>query len=83
MKEFFKIEEKYAFEWNDLRSFITVINVILIMIFGLSISWFGLAVAAFGIIKDLTIDRHVNGLVMHAANAVLNSYFLLLFYGFF
>ena len=83
MKEFFKIEKKYTFEWNDLRSFITVINVILIMIFGLSISWFGLAVAVFGIVKDLTIDRHVNGLVMHFANALLNTYFLLLFYGIF
>lgn len=81
MKNFFMIEEKYRFEWNDLRCLITVINVILIMTFGLSISWFGLAVAVVGIVKDLTIDRHINGLVMHFANAMLNIYFLLLFYG--
>lgn len=80
MKKFFNIEENYKFEWNDLRCFITVINVILIMIYGLSISWFGLAVAIVGIIKDLTTDRRVNGLLMHAANAILNIYFLLMYY---
>lgn len=81
MKKFFKIEENYRFEWNDLRCFITVINVVLIMIYGLSISWFGLAIAIIGIVKDLTCDRRVNGLIMHCANVALNVYFLLMFYG--
>lgn len=81
MKKFFRIEENYKFEWNDLRCFITVVNVILIMIYGLSISWFGLAVAVIGIIKDLTKDRRVNGLLMHLANVSLNVYFLLAYYG--
>lgn len=82
MKNFFNIETGYKFEWNDLRCFVTVINVILIMIYGLSISWFGLFVAVIGIVKDLTTDRKVNGLLMHIANAVLNIYFLLIYYGF-
>lgn len=82
MKKFFNIETGYKFEWNDLRCFVTVINVILIMIYGLSISWFGLFVAVVGIVKDLTTDRKVNGLLMHVANAVLNIYFLLMCYGF-
>jgi hypothetical protein len=80
MKEFFKIETSYKFEYNDLRALITVINVILIMIFGLSIAWFGLAVAFIGVIKDLKIDRHINGLVMHIASVALNVYFLILMY---
>lgn len=80
MKKFFKIETPYKFEYNDLRAFITVINVILIMIFGLSIAWFGLAVALIGVIKDLKIDRHINGLVMHLASVALNVYFLILLY---
>lgn len=80
MKEFFKIETSYKFEYNDLRALITVINVILIMIFGLSIAWFGLAVALIGVIKDLKIDRHINGLVMHLATVALNIYFLILLY---
>lgn len=76
MKEFFGIDGKYKFEWNDLRAFVTVINVILIMIYGLSIAWFGLAVAVIGIVKDLSIDHRINGLVMHLANAALNIFFL-------
>lgn len=80
MKKFFRIHEAYTFEWNDLRAFITVINVILIMIYGLSIAWFGLAVALIGIIKDITVDRHINGLIMHLANVALNVYFLIMLY---
>ena len=80
MKKFFRIETPYRFEMNDLRAVIQVINVALIMVYGLSIAWFGLALAAFGIIKDLLTDRHINGIVMHTASAVLNIYFLSLLY---
>lgn len=76
MKKFFRIEEPYQFDWGDLRAFITTINVILVMIYGLSIAWFGLAVALIGVIKDLTTDRRINGLVMHLANVALNVFFL-------
>ena len=81
MKNFFGINGKYKFEWNDLRCFITVVNVILIMIYGLSIAWFGLAVAIIGVIKDLAVDHRINGLIMHLANVVLNIYFLALYLG--
>lgn len=81
MKNFFRIESGYKFEWNDLRCFITVVNVILIMMYGLSIAWFGLGVAIIGVIKDLTTDRRINGLIMHLANVSLNIYFLLIYYG--
>lgn len=80
MKQFFKIETAYSFEWNDLRSLITVINVILIIAVGFSISWLGLAVAAFGLVKDFTTDHRINSIVMHFSNVILNSYFLLIFY---
>ena len=80
MRKFFRIEKNYKFEWNDLRCFVTLVNVILIMIYGLSILWFGLAVAVLGIVKDLTTDRKINGLLMHCSNAILNIYFLLMFY---
>lgn len=78
MKKFFNITDNYKFEWNDLRCFITLINVILIMIYGFSIAWFGLAVAALGIIKDLTTDRRINGLLIHVSNLILNLYFITL-----
>lgn len=76
MERFFKLEGGYKFEWNDLRAFITVINIILIMIYGLSIAWFGLAIAVIGIVKDLVVDRKINGLIMHLANVALNIFFL-------
>ena len=81
MKTFFNINEKYRFEWNDLRCLAMILNVVLIMVFGLSISWFGLGIAVIGIIKDLTTDRHLNGLMMHLASVVLNGYFLMMYYG--
>ena len=80
IKKFFKIEKPYKFEYNDLRCFITVINVILIMKYGLSIAWFGLAVALVGVVKDLTTDRRINGLLMHLSNVALNIYFLIMLY---
>ena len=79
-EKYFELNKKYTFEWNDLRAFITVINVILIMTFGLSIAWFGLAIALIGMVKDVFVDRRLNGLIMHVANAVLNVYFLILCY---
>lgn len=71
------MRNKYQFEWNDLRACTTVINVVLIMIYGLSISWFGLALGVLGVIKDVT-DKEFkwNSLIMHLANIVLNVFFL-------
>ena len=80
MKRFFGIDEKYRFEMNDLRAGIQIFNVVLIILFGLSVSWFGLTVAVCGMVKDLTKDRKINGLLMHTATAILNIYFLKLLY---
>lgn len=81
IKKFFSIETPFRFEWNDLRASIQVLNVILIMIFGLQVSWFGLALAIFGVCKDLSQRRHINEMVMHLSGVVLNVYFLSLLYG--
>jgi hypothetical protein len=81
MKNFFNIETEYRFEWNDLRALTMILNVIFVMIFGFSASWFGLAIAVVGIIKDLTNpQRHCNDILMHVAGVVLNCYFLSLMY---
>lgn len=80
IKSFFSIETPYCFEWNDIRCGITILNVILIMIFGLQVSWFGLAVAMFGVCKDLSQHRHINDVLMHFSSVVLNLYFLSLLY---
>lgn len=81
MKKFFGITEPYHFEWNDLRCAAMVVNVILIMAFGLSVSWLGLGIALVGIVRDLMTERRVSGLIMHVSSAFLNIYFLCLLYG--
>ena len=81
MKNFFNIETAYHFEWNDFRAFTMILNVVLVMLFGFTASWFGLTIAAVGIIKDLTNkNRHVNDILMHVAGVILNCYFLHLMY---
>ena len=78
IKRFVRIDTAYKFEWNDLRTAITVLNVVLIMKFGLSVAWFGLIIALLGIIKELTGNRHINCFVSYLATAALNIYFLTL-----
>ena len=81
MKDFFSITKPYQFEWNDLRAGIQVLNVILIMLFGLQVSWFGLAIAIFGLCKDFCQHRHINDMILHLSGITLNIYFLTLLYG--
>lgn len=81
MRKFFNLTAPYKFEWNDLRCLAMIVNVVLIMCFGLSISWFGLGIAVVGLVKDFTSDRRISGILMHLASAVLNAYFLFLLYG--
>lgn len=79
IKKFFRIDGKYRFEWNDLRALLQIINVALIVFAGFDIgAIFGLTVAALGLIKDLTSDRHINGIAMHLAGIVLNTFILFL-----
>ena len=81
LKDFFSISEPFRFEWNDLRAFIQLLNVILIMMFGLQVSWFGLAIALFGLVKDMSQHRHINDMILHLSGIALNIYFLSLLYG--
>lgn len=76
IKHFFNIEHAYAFEWNDLRAVLSLINFILLLFsFPLGAA-FGLVIAIFGLIKDFTTDRHINGIAMHLVSIMLNGYIL-------
>lgn len=77
IKRFFRIERNYQFEWNDLRALLQLINVILII--GVNVqtgSAFGLTIASIGLIKDLSTDRRINGIILHLLGIILNAYFL-------
>lgn len=78
VKQFFNITEKYKFEWNDLRCFLTVINVMLIMTIGFEVAWFGLAISLLGFVRDMISERRVSGTIMHLSTIVLNGYFVYL-----
>lgn len=76
---FFNLTAPFKPEWQDLRAGATLINVLLIMAFGLQVAWFGLLIAVVGLVKDCTNkDRHLNDFILHGSTAVLNIYFLTL-----
>ena len=78
MKNFFNITaEKYIFDYNDIRCLLTLINVVMIIIFGLSVAWIGLAIAVFGTVRDLVCEeRKINSTIQHLSMIVLNLYFV-------
>lgn len=77
VKRFFKIEQKYKFEMNDIRAILQLINVGLIVFVGFSVgAIFGLIIASLGLIKDFATDRHINGIAMHLASICLNVFIL-------
>lgn len=78
MKNFFNITaDKYIFDYNDIRCLLTLFNVTMIIIFGLSIAWIGLAIAIFGFIRDMVVEeRKINSTVQHLTMIVLNLYFV-------
>lgn len=77
IKEFFNIKDSYTFDFNDIRCLLTVFNVVMIMVFGLSVAYIGLAIAVFGTIRDMVYEeRRVNSTIQHFAMVVLNCYFV-------
>jgi hypothetical protein len=76
LANFFRIETKYKFEWNDLRALLSLINFsLLVMSFQVG-AIFGLAIAILGLIKDFAVDRHINGMALHLTSIMLNCYIL-------
>lgn len=80
MKEYFKLYAPYCFEWNDVFAIANMINTLLVIKFGLVASWFGLAVSVACMIDDVIEVKKFNLTLLHLSIAVLNAYFLLLFY---
>lgn len=80
MRKFFNITaDKYVFDYNDIRCLLTLINVVMIITFGLSVAWIGLAIAVFGTIRDMVCEeRKINSTIQHLTMIVLNVYFVTL-----
>ena len=82
MREYFELNKPYQFEWNDIFGLANFINTILVILFGLVASWFGLAICIACIIDDIIEVRRFNLTFLHLSIAILNIYFLLTFYHF-
>ena len=80
MRKFFNITaNKYIFDYNDIRCLLTLVNVILVITFGLSVAWIGLAIAVFGTIRDMVCEeRKINSTIQHLTMIILNVYFVTL-----
>ena len=72
-----KLQKLKKVEFNDVRCALTLLNVVLVLLFGVSFAWIGLAVAVFGIAKDIVTRDHINSYIIHAANMIM--YCVLLF----
>lgn len=76
-KKFFNIHTSYQFDFNDIRCILTLFNAIMIMTFGLSVAYIGLAIAVFGFIRDMIHEeRRINSTIQHLAMILLNCYFV-------
>jgi len=74
MKKFFRIEKNYSFEINDLRAVLVLLNFYLIIRYNISFYYLVFAASIFGIIKDYTIDKKINGFIIHIIGALLSLY---------
>ena len=77
IKNFFGIEnEKYLFEWADLTSLLTVLNVALVIAGFSWAPWIGIINSGLGILLNVKFKSHLNMYVMQIALIILNAYFL-------
>lgn len=77
MRKFFGIEsDKYVFEWGDVTTGLTILNVVLVLV---GIAWapvIGIVNSILGLILNIKFKTHLNMYVMQLALIVLNVYFL-------
>lgn len=77
----YELKAPYRFEWCDFATLGYAINIILIVVIGLSAAWFGLVLGLVNLIHEIRVGRRLNGLVMQGLTIALNVYFLFLYYG--
>ena len=79
MKKFFGIEaNKYIFEWTDITTLLTILNVTLVVMGFYWAPVVGLVNCGLGLVLNVINRTHINMYVMQIALVVLNAYFLTL-----
>lgn len=80
MKKYFELTAPYHFEWNDWVGPANILNLFLVIKFGLVASWFGLIVNFACIVYDIVAIKRINLTLLHLSVVLLNAYFLGVFY---
>lgn len=79
MREFFGIKEnKYVFEWTDVTTLLTILNVMLVVMGFAWAPWIGVINCILGLVLNVKCKTHINLYVMQIALIILNIYFLTL-----
>lgn len=79
MKAFFGIEtNKYIFEWSDITTALTILNVMLVLAGFTQAPWVGIINCLLGLALNIKFRTHINMYIMQIALIVLNFYFLTL-----
>lgn len=79
MKTFFGIEtNRYIFEWSDITTALTVLNVTLVLAGFAYAPWIGIINCLLGLALNIKFRTHINMYIMQIALIVLNFYFLTL-----
>lgn len=77
VKKFFGVEEdKYIFEWNDVTTVLTVLNVALVVMGYAWAPWVGIVNSSISLLLNVKYKTHINLYVMQIALIILNAYFL-------
>ena len=58
-------------EWNDIRALLSVLNLGAFLYLGKSIAIFGVCVAILGLMKDIFVDKKINGAVLHSTSLIM------------
>lgn len=79
MKTFFGIESNsYIFEWSDVTTALTLLNVALVLMGFSWAPWIGILNCGLGLALNIKFRSHINMYIMQITLIVLNSYFLTL-----
>lgn len=79
IKNFFGItENKYIFEWSDVSTILTILNVALVLCGWYYAPIIGIINCMLNLILNIKFKLHLNMYVMQIALIILNFYFLTL-----
>jgi hypothetical protein len=59
-------------EWNDIRAFLSVLNLGAFLYLGRSLAIFGVCVAILGLLKDYFVDKKISGAVLHSVALIMS-----------